>query len=114
MSQYGQPQYTAVPDFQSRGGLGLAPQESGRTQYVSFAGAQHSYSHEETKAFSGYLNQLLANDPMLSDVLPLNPNDDSLFKAVSQGLLLWYVSLPPVICNSAFFPPPHINHITNI
>jgi hypothetical protein len=73
-----------------------APQTPGRQAYQGSAGSTHSYSLEERRAFSEYLNQLLADDPDLKSVLPLNPNSDDLFRIASQGLLLWFVfvSLP--------------------
>jgi plastin-3 len=65
----------------------------GRTTYASDSGAQHSYSLAEKVAFADYLNQYLADDPDLRDVLPINPNTDDLFKVASQGLLLWYAAV---------------------
>eukprot|EP01122_Echinamoeba_exundans_P003462 TRINITY_DN1355_c0_g1_i2.p1 TRINITY_DN1355_c0_g1~~TRINITY_DN1355_c0_g1_i2.p1 ORF type:complete len:703 (-),score=225.91 TRINITY_DN1355_c0_g1_i2:487-2595(-) len=66
-----------------------APQQMpGRQAYGGSSGSTHSYSLEERRAFSEYLNQLLADDPDLKSVLPLNPNSDDLFRVASQGLLL--------------------------
>jgi len=57
-------------------------------QTKSAHGAVHSFSQEERRSFADYINQLLANEPDLKDVLPLNPKNDDLFRVVSQGLLL--------------------------
>lgn len=51
----------------------------------------HSFSHEERRAFSEHINELLKDDHDLKGVLPLNPNSDELFDVASQGLLLWCV-----------------------
>jgi plastin-1 len=47
----------------------------------------HSYSDDETIAFSDFINDNLKNDPDLTHVLPLSQND--LYKAVEDGILLW-------------------------
>lgn len=49
-------------------------------------GATHSYSKEETSAFSDHINRVLANDEALSTLLPLQ--EESIFKAVNDGILL--------------------------
>jgi hypothetical protein len=52
---------------------------------------QHSYSEEERVAFVDWINDCLSKDPDLKDKLPMRSNDDSLFKACNDGILLWYV-----------------------
>lgn len=48
----------------------------------------HSFSEDETYAFADYINNALKGDNDIADLLPLNPSDDSLFRAVHNGLLL--------------------------
>lgn len=48
------------------------------------------YSIEERRSFADYINGVLKDDPDLSDILPLDPYSDDLFKAASQTVLLWY------------------------
>jgi hypothetical protein len=64
---------------------------SGPTRHIvtGVSGSTHSYSVEECRAFSDYINQLLKDDPDLQDSLPLNPYSEDLFKVTSKGLLLW-------------------------
>jgi plastin-1 len=46
----------------------------------------HSYTQEETEAFTDYINSVLQDDPHLSGVMPIPP--DGLFEAVKNGVLL--------------------------
>ncbi|KAG7263546.1 hypothetical protein CRUP_018489 [Coryphaenoides rupestris] len=55
---------------------------------ISSEGTQHSYSVEEKVAFVNWINKALAKDPDCSHLLPMNPNNDSLFKSVRDGILL--------------------------
>ena len=48
----------------------------------------HSYSPEETAAFSEHFNIYLSNDPDLSHLLPINSASDDLLTKVHDGLLL--------------------------
>mmetsp|Transcript_7789 Transcript_7789/g.11779 ORF Transcript_7789/g.11779 Transcript_7789/m.11779 type:complete len:730 (+) Transcript_7789:287-2476(+) len=50
----------------------------------------HTYSKAETRSFSEHINDVLANDTDLSggNPLPINPESDDLFKAVTSGVLL--------------------------
>jgi hypothetical protein len=52
-------------------------------------GTQHSFTIEEVTAFSEYINEVLANDPDLKDVLPIK-SPDQFFRIASEGLLFWY------------------------
>jgi hypothetical protein len=88
--------YGQVPAY-SQPSLGLQ-QPGARTTYSSDSGAQHSYSLEEKVAFADYLNQYLADDPDLRDVLPIDPHTDDLFKLASQGLLLWFATRLHTAC----------------
>lgn len=48
----------------------------------------HSFSEEEKAAFSDYINTTLAKDKDVGNRLPINGQDDSLFKSVEDGILL--------------------------
>ncbi|XP_023687501.2 plastin-2 [Paramormyrops kingsleyae] len=52
------------------------------------SGTQHSYAEEEKVAFVNWVNKALEKDPDCQHVLPMNPNNDDLFKAVGDGILL--------------------------
>lgn len=54
----------------------------------SSEGTQHSYSDEEKVAFVNWINKALAKDPDCDHLLPMNPNDESLFTSVRDGILL--------------------------
>ena len=44
---------------------------------------------EEKVAFVNWINKALDKDPDCSHLLPMNPSNDSLFKSVRDGILLW-------------------------
>ncbi|XP_033966697.1 plastin-1-like [Pseudochaenichthys georgianus] len=54
----------------------------------SSEGTQHSYSDEEKVAFVNWINKALAKDPDCQHLLPMNPDDESLFASVRDGILL--------------------------
>lgn len=54
----------------------------------SCEGTQHSYSDEEKVAFVNWINKALAKDPDCDHLLPMNPNGESLFTSVRDGILL--------------------------
>ncbi|KAL7380530.1 hypothetical protein ABVT39_019349 [Epinephelus coioides] len=60
----------------------------GGTSGNSSEGTQHSYSDEEKVAFVNWINKALAKDPDCQHLLPMNPNDESLFASVRDGILL--------------------------
>ncbi|XP_039622433.1 plastin-3 [Polypterus senegalus] len=60
----------------------------GGTSELSSEGTQHSFSEEERYAFVNWVNKALENDPDCKHVIPMNPNTDSLFKAVGDGIVL--------------------------
>jgi plastin-1 len=49
-------------------------------------GTQHSFTIEEVTAFSEYINELLADDPDLKNILPIK-SPDQFFRVASDGLL---------------------------
>lgn len=64
-------------------------------QTASGAGAQvqgaigtHTYLLEEKSVFSRTINKLFKDDPDLADRLPIDPESDDLFHAMSDGLIL--------------------------
>ncbi|KAJ0050154.1 hypothetical protein NL108_013173 [Boleophthalmus pectinirostris] len=59
----------------------------GGTSEISSAGTTHTIAEEERHAFANYINVSLKDDPDCSN-LPIDPNNDSLFKAVSNGIIL--------------------------
>ena len=50
----------------------------------------HAYTEEEKSAIVEHINLLLENEPQLSYLIPVNPHDESIFKAVRDGVLIWY------------------------
>ncbi|KAI9531577.1 phospholipid scramblase 1 [Dissostichus eleginoides] len=54
----------------------------------SSEGTQHSYSDEEKVAFVNWINKALAKEPDCQHLLPMNPDDESLFASVRDGILL--------------------------
>ncbi|XP_075873776.1 plastin-1 [Nelusetta ayraudi] len=55
---------------------------------ISSEGTQHSYADEEKVAFVNWVNKALAKDSDCSHLLPMNPENDSLFTSVRDGILL--------------------------
>ncbi|KPP71070.1 plastin-1-like [Scleropages formosus] len=60
----------------------------GGTSGISSEGTQHSYSDEEKVAFVNWINKALANDADCGHLLPMDPENESLFKSVKDGILL--------------------------
>ncbi|XP_041828067.1 plastin-1-like isoform X1 [Melanotaenia boesemani] len=60
----------------------------GGTSKMSSEGTQHSYSDGEKVAFTNWINKSLMKDPDCRHLLPLNPDNDSLFTSVRDGILL--------------------------
>ncbi|XP_022606063.1 plastin-1-like [Seriola dumerili] len=60
----------------------------GGTSRISSEGTQHSYSDEEKVAFVNWINKALAKEADCEHLLPMNPNDESLFTSVRDGILL--------------------------
>ncbi|KAM3594581.1 uncharacterized protein V6R79_010127 [Siganus canaliculatus] len=54
----------------------------------SSEGTQHSYSDEEKVAFVNWINKALAKDPDCKHLVPMNPEDESLFTSVRDGIVL--------------------------
>ncbi|KAM8732925.1 plastin-2-like [Acanthopagrus schlegelii] len=60
----------------------------GGTSEISSVGTQHSISEQERFAFANYINSSLEEDPDCQAVLPINPSNEDLFKAVANGIVL--------------------------
>ncbi|XP_023260559.1 plastin-3 [Seriola lalandi dorsalis] len=60
----------------------------GGTSELSSEGTQHSFSEEERYAFVNWINTALEKDPDSQHVLPMDPNTDSLFTSVGDGIVL--------------------------
>lgn len=60
----------------------------GGTSELSSEGTQHSFSEEERYAFVNWINTALEKDPDCQHVLPMDPNTESLFKSVGDGIVL--------------------------
>ncbi|XP_062386467.1 plastin-1 [Sardina pilchardus] len=58
------------------------------TSGVSTEGTQHYYADEEKVAFVNWINKSLAKDPDCRHLLPIDPDNDTLFKSVKDGILL--------------------------
>ena len=58
---------------------------------IGSAGSQSMYLQEEVSMLARVINQTLKNEEMLKDRLPMDPEDDDLFHACSDGLVLIYL-----------------------
>lgn len=56
----------------------------------SSTGTTHSFSEEEKLAFCDWINYQLEEDADLKTHLPIAEDGDALFKALFDGLILWY------------------------
>ena len=52
------------------------------------SGAAVLYSSEEKIAFANMLNIIFKDDQDMENLIPINPKDQSLFKALENGILL--------------------------
>jgi hypothetical protein len=55
---------------------------------TSASGGQHTYSKEEVRSFTDFINQLLASDPDLAKVLPMDTHSEDLFTVCANSILL--------------------------
>ncbi|XP_068187323.1 plastin-3 [Antennarius striatus] len=60
----------------------------GGTSELSSEGTQHSFSEEERFAFVNWINSALEKDTDCKHVLPMDPNTNSLFTSVGDGIVL--------------------------
>jgi len=52
------------------------------------SGATHSFSEEEKASFVEHINSVLSDDPLCQGKLPINPDNNDIFSAVNDGLVL--------------------------
>ncbi len=52
-----------------------------------------AYSKEEKTCFARLINNKLKDDAEVADTIPLNPNDNSLFNGLKDGIILWLENL---------------------
>lgn len=57
------------------------------TETLGEAGSKHTYSLEEKMAFSKVINEVLADDELLAERLPIDPETDDLFTACDDGII---------------------------
>lgn len=57
-------------------------------QSTSEHGGTHSYLVEEKICFTKLINENLKGDSLLSDVIPINPENEDLFHVMEDGLIL--------------------------
>ncbi|KAM9850164.1 plastin-3-like [Aulostomus maculatus] len=60
----------------------------GGTSEISSEGTQHSISEQERFAFANHISSSLEKDPDCQHVLPINPNNEALFTALADGIVL--------------------------
>jgi len=56
---------------------------------ITASGGAHTFSEEEKISFVDFINSSLASDPLMKDKLPINPDNNDIFGACKDGLLLW-------------------------
>ena len=55
---------------------------------ATWQGASHTFAESETEAFTLHVNDVLADDPELSHLLPLRGGSMDIFEAAKDGVLL--------------------------
>lgn len=61
-------------------------------RFILFVVPRPCVSEQERFAFANYISSALEKDPDCKHVLPINPSTEALFKAVADGIVLWYTS----------------------
>ena len=84
--------------------LNIGGSASKRHSLVTVGGAQdwtsHSFSEEEVKSVADHINVTLYGDDAIKSRMPVSTDAEEFFKAVHDGVLLWYVT---VICMHSSF-----------
>jgi hypothetical protein len=70
-------------------GFGEVFVKNANVNIVTSASAQHSFSDEEKQSFVEHINAVLSKDPDVKHLIPINPTNMDIFKAVGDGILLW-------------------------
>lgn len=68
--------------------MAAAPAAANVKRVSTVTGASHSFSDEEKESFVEHINQVLGKDASLKGRIPINPQDNSLFAACSDGVIL--------------------------
>lgn len=71
--------------------VAAAPSNPGSVTYSSADGSFHSYNDNEKQRFVEYINAILANDPDLRGIIPINSVGEDIFRLVGSTNLLWFV-----------------------
>jgi len=69
-------------------GSNISKASKGIQKVVTASGGAHSFSEEEKISFVDHINSSLRDNPIVKHLLPLNPDNNSLFPACKDGLLL--------------------------
>lgn len=69
-------------------GAAVSASSKGVQKIVTASGGAHSFSEEEKVSFVDHINSALATNPLLKGRLPINPDNNDLFNACKDGLLL--------------------------
>jgi plastin-1 len=69
-------------------GSNVQKASKGIQKVVTASGGAHSFSEEEKESFVDHINSSLKDNPLVKHLLQINPNDNSLFPACKDGLLL--------------------------
>jgi len=69
-------------------GQAVTSSSKGVQKIVSATGGAHSFSEEEKVSFVEHINSSLSSSPLLKGRLPINPDNNDLFGACKDGLLL--------------------------
>lgn len=82
------PKKMAVPPANAKKFLTPGQMKGPTVSSHSASGGQHTYSKEEVRSFSDYINQLLAGDADLKNSLPLDTDSEALFEVAANSVLL--------------------------
>jgi len=69
-------------------GTTVSKASKGVQKIVTASGGAHSFSDEEKVSFVEHINSVLADDPLCKGRVPINPNNNDLFAACSDGVIL--------------------------
>lgn len=69
-------------------GQAVTSANKGVQKIVSATGGAHSFSEEEKVSFVDHVNSSLTSNPLMAGRLPINPDNNDLFSAVKDGVLL--------------------------
>lgn len=73
---------------QSTFGAALATNAGAAAQVVSASGGHHNYLREEVSVIARAINRSCKADELVTERLPIDPENDDLFHACSDGMIL--------------------------